>query len=112
YSVCSDCDDTDNQVYPGAPEICDGKVNNCDNPGDGGETTDLDLDATFDVCDDCVDLDGDGRGVTSYLANTCPVDNCPHVANPGFADLDQDGQGNACDADVDGDGVLDDDGDG
>lgn len=25
-----DCDDTDDRVYPGAPEICDGKDNNCD----------------------------------------------------------------------------------
>lgn len=30
----NDCDDTDNTVYPGAPEICDGQDNQC--PGDGG----------------------------------------------------------------------------
>ena len=30
-TVCAgDCDDTDNAVYLGAPEICDGKDNNCD----------------------------------------------------------------------------------
>ncbi|SNZ01919.1 DUF6443 domain-containing protein [Flagellimonas pacifica] len=30
-SVYGDCDDTDNTIYPGASELCDGKDNNCDN---------------------------------------------------------------------------------
>jgi hypothetical protein len=45
------------------------------------------------------DTDGDGR--------IDVADNCPLVANPGQADLDGDGQGDACDADDDGDGVAD-----
>jgi len=32
----SDCDDTDAGVYPGAPELCDGKDNNCDGTVDEG----------------------------------------------------------------------------
>ena len=43
--------------------------------------------------------DGDEDGVTNDL------DNCQDVANAGQADLDQDGKGDVCDADIDGDGV-------
>lgn len=43
------------------------------------------------------DFDRDG------LANT--GDNCPHTANADQVDLDGDGQGDACDDDIDGDGV-------
>ncbi len=48
-----------------------------------------------------VDPDADGIGD--------PLDNCPAVANPDQADLDGDGLGNACDPDMDGDGIPNDD---
>ncbi len=51
-------------------------------------------------------LDTDGDGVVDL------PDNCPATANPDQADLDGDAQGDACDADADGDGVPDADGDG
>jgi hypothetical protein len=44
------------------------------------------------------DADGDGTPDAS--------DNCTEVANPGQADVNQDGFGDACDADYDGDGVV------
>lgn len=53
---CNDCDDNDSSVYPEAPELCDGKDNNCDTviPAD-----EMDSDGDgFMTCDgDCDDLD-------------------------------------------------------
>ena len=48
-----------------------------------------------------VDDDIDSDGVLNA------ADNCPVNANPDQADLDQDGQGNVCDSDDDGDGISD-----
>ena len=45
-------------------------------------------------------FDGDSDGVCDSLP-----DNCPSVCNPDQMDVDEDGLGDACDADVDGDGV-------
>jgi len=55
----SDCDDCDPSIHPGAPEICDGKDNNCNGL----------IDETCVLCD----LDGDGYQRASRNAD----DPCP-----------------------------------
>ncbi|ANM29234.1 hypothetical protein ABI59_05995 [Acidobacteria bacterium Mor1] len=75
-------------------------------------TRDLDGDGTEEAIDNCPgfqnasqsDADGDSVGD--------PCDNCPADLNPGQQDLDGDGLGDVCDPDQDGDGILEDDGDG
>jgi hypothetical protein len=57
FPACQECDDTDADVYPGAPEHCDGKDGDCDGALDypGGET-DGDGDGLI-ACADCDDTD-------------------------------------------------------
>jgi uncharacterized membrane protein len=65
---------------------------------------DADADGAPDACDPCrsdPDNDGDGDG---YCSNE---DNCPRHANSDQADVNADGEGDACDADDDDDGVSD-----
>ena len=62
-----DCDDNDPDIYPGAPELCDGKDNDC-----VGVMADADCDGIEDFCDICpggddsIDANGDGFPDCAY----------------------------------------------
>jgi len=79
----SDCDDTNPSINPNGIEV----------PNDG-----IDQDCNGQDLIVVVDTDGDG------IADN--VDNCPNTANADQADLDNDGIGDVCDDDADGDNIL------
>jgi len=85
-----DCDDNDQSIFPGAPEIADGKDNDCDG-----------------TIDEDTDNDSDGYAA-SHLGGTDCDDNDPTVYPGAQEVLDQ--KDNDCDSLVDED--LDNDGDG
>ncbi|XP_078664086.1 uncharacterized protein LOC144907154 [Branchiostoma floridae x Branchiostoma belcheri] len=60
------------------------------------------------VCGRDGDLDNFSDVPISCANETCAMDNCPGIHNPDQRDMDGDGKGDACDEDIDGDGVLND----
>ncbi len=111
-----DCNNNDEDVYPGAVEVCEGKDNDCDGQGGPGEI-DADLDGWM-VCEaDCDDSDPDrypadldGDGWTPCLGDCDDAD-------PNVNQIDNDGDGaSGCDGDCDDSdptaNLRDDDGDG
>ncbi|MCB9759795.1 MAG: hypothetical protein H6739_08120 [Alphaproteobacteria bacterium] len=114
-----DCDDGDAAAYPGAPELCDDRDNDCD-----GEVDELPDDGPIWYAD----ADGDGYGSADYALPACTPpagyidnsDDCNDLNALSYPGGEEwcDGDDNDCDGTVDESGVdatiwyPDDDGDG
>ena len=98
YGAVSDCDDTEVNTYPNAPELCDTEDNDCD--GSIDEDFDNDLDGFFDfTCPGGDDCDDTNAAINPNATETCDGSDqdCDGVIDNGF-DGDSDGYYDAADA--------------
>ena len=135
-STQTDCDDSNDQIFPGALEVIDDGIDqDCDGEDGSASSTDFDGDGISNLEDNCplifnftqVDSDDDGHGDECDLFPDDAsewkdtdgdgigdnADTCPLSSGGDHSDPDGDGYGNACDAfDDDATESTDSDGDG
>jgi large repetitive protein len=87
----SDCQDTDNTIYPYATELCDGLINDCSSTGLPANETDDDGDGYVECS-----FDSNGWDGTNTVTDDEDCDDANTSINPGATEV-CDGQDNDCD---------------
>jgi hypothetical protein len=98
WTYLEDCDDYNAEIYPGAPEVCDGRDSDCD-----GVLPEDELDQDWDGVQPCAgDCDDLNNQVNPFALEVCDGfdNNCDGIMVDGEDDLDGDGW-HLCDADCD-----------
>jgi hypothetical protein len=100
YADAGDCDDTDANVFPGSPEVCDGLDNNCDGSIDEGLATTVYADRDGDLFGDPESSEEVCEIPAGYVQNATDCDDSDGTVNPAMDELCDD-QDNDCDGVVD-----------
>lgn len=99
YTANEDCDDFDNDVYPGAAEECNGEDEDCDGDVDEGVTTTYFADADGDGFGDSAETEDACSRSSGYVENDEDCDDSDAAVNPSATeecdgdDIDEDCNG-------------------